>query len=34
MKPINFIRVATSVLQLPDVERVAAAIEAAAAVPR
>jgi DNA-binding transcriptional MocR family regulator len=34
MKPINFIRVATSVLQLPDVERVAAAIEVAAAVPR
>ena len=33
-KPINFVRVATSILQLPDVERVADAIAVAAAMPK
>lgn len=34
LKPVNAIRVATSVLRLPDVDRVAAAIHAAAVMPR
>lgn len=34
LKPVNAVRVATSVLQLSDVDRVAGAISAAAATPR
>mgnify|MGYP003143407982 CR=1 FL=1 len=34
IKPTNSIRVATSILRLSDVERIAKAIQAAAAAPR